>query len=207
MRRGGSRWARWGGAAAFAALLAGAGLWRLAPPRAPHAEPVTQPARGAPPETSSDKEPAPPRYRVERVEGPSGAPVEVVRAQAEPPSLAELTAHAVVPLTPEEEALLQAERVDDPGELIARTERDFRHATPETREEKERRYLLALNLATKLAPRETPGPDAQARAAQARYLQALAAEQAKWVGRSPDEQRRLQDAFKDDFFRKQGERQ
>ena len=203
MRSGGSRWARWGGAAAFVALLAGAGLWRSSSPRAPHAEPVTEPARGA----SLDKEPAPPRYRVERVQGPSGAPVEVVRAEAEPPSFAELTAHALEPLTPEEEALLQAERVDDPGELIARTERDFRQATPEVREEKERRYLLAMNLAAKLAPRETSGPDARARAVQARYLQALAAEQVKWVGLPPDEQRRLQDAFKGDFFRRQEERQ
>lgn len=207
MRSGGSRWFRGGGAAAFALLLAGAGLWRLASPTTPHAKPLTEPARGTPPEAAADKEPAPPRYRVERVEGPSGTPMEVVRAEAGPPSLAELTAHAVEPLTPEEQALLQAERVDDPGELVARTERDFRQATPQTREEKERRYLLALNLAAKLAPRVAPEPDAPAREAQARYLQALAAEQAKWAGRSPEEQRRLQDAFKDDFFRKQGERQ
>jgi hypothetical protein len=207
MRSGGSRWARWGGAVAFVALLAGAGLWRFASPRAPQAEPVAKPSPSRPVEVRSDKEPAPPRYRVERVEGPSGAPVEVARADAERTSLARFAADAVVPLTPEEEALLKAEPVDDPGELVARTERDFRQATPETREEKERRYLLALNLAAKLAPRETPGPDVQAREAQARYLQALAAEQAKWAGRPPDEQRRLQDAFKDDFFRKQGERQ
>lgn len=207
MRSGGSRWARWGGAVAFVALLAGAGLWRLSSPRVPPAEPVTEPARGAPPEASSDKEPAPTRYRVERVPGPSGTPLEVVRAERGPPSLEELTAHALEPLTPEEEALLHAERVDDPGELVARTERAFLQATPETREEKERRYLLALNLAAKLAPRESRGPDTRAREAQARYLQALAAEQAKWAGRPPDEQRRLQDAFKDDFFRREGERQ
>src|SRR3712207_6470807 len=131
MRSGGSRWARWGGAAAFAALLAGAGLWRLSAPQAPPAEPVEAPARGASSEASSEKESAPPRYRGERVQGPSGARVEVVRAQAEPTPLAEFTANALVPLTPEEEALLKAEPVDDPGELIARTERDFRLATPE----------------------------------------------------------------------------
>jgi hypothetical protein len=145
-----------------------------------------------------------PRYEVKR-EQRDGRTVEVAREQpqAEPKdAVAAFAARAVVPLTPEEEALLREERVDgDMGALISRLERDFVQATPETRDAKEKRYLAALNLSAKLAPQATPAPDEEARALQARYLTALEAEQKKWARLPPDEQRRQQDAFKDWFFR------
>jgi hypothetical protein len=192
------------GTAAFIALLAGAGLWRLASPN-----PEPQPARDVRPApvASEAQVPAPPRYQVERVEAPSGAQVEVARVDAERTRLARFAANALVPLTPEEEALLREEEdVEDLGELIARTERHFREARPEEREAKERRYLAAMNLAAKLAPPESPVPDEEAREAQARYLQALEGERARWARLPPDEQRRRQDAFKEAFFRNPGER-
>lgn len=207
MRGGASRWTRvWVGAVACTALLAGVGLWQRSPQPGAPPEPSTAQVPQLPPaEPASAKEQSAPRYRVERREAPSGVAVEVVRQDTEDAALAEFAEMAVVPLSPEEKALLAEAREDDFGALIARAERDFLHATPETREALERRYLLALNLSAKLAPVETPEPDARARAVQARYLEALAIEQEKWVGRSPDEQRHLQDAFKDDFFHKQGE--
>jgi hypothetical protein len=191
------------GAAAVIALLAGAGFWRLSSLSEPG--PTVQGA-GPSPAVPSTEAPVSQREQAERV--PASAKAEGERADAEPTSLARFAANALVPLTPEEQALLQEEEdVEDLGALIARIERDFRQATtPEEREAKERRYLAAMNLAAKLVPTETPGPDTRAREAQARFLRALEAERAKWVGLAPDEQLRRQDAFKEEFFRNEGER-
>ncbi|XXF77400.1 hypothetical protein P2318_30760 [Myxococcaceae bacterium GXIMD 01537] len=187
-------------AAGVVALLAGAGLWRLS------STPSPAPASEPPPAAHAEKAPEPPRYRVERAAGSAGTQVEVALVDAERDTLADFAARALVPLTPDEEALLREAHTDDLGELIARAEREYREAPREERDAKERRYLLAMNLAAKLATQEPDRPDAEARAVQARFLQALEAERPKWAGRSPEEQRRLQDEFKDDFFSKQGER-
>jgi hypothetical protein len=173
------------------------------PPRAP----VAVPAPEAPAVARAEPAPVPrkelpePRLQVEVARGRGGATVEVVRARAESSGLARFTAKALVPLTPDEEALLREEPVDDVAALVTRTERAFLDATPQTRAEKERRYLAALNLAAKLAaPPEPSAAEARARETDARYQRALEAERVKWRGLPPEEQARQQDAFKEWFF-------
>ena len=142
-----------------------------------------------------------PRLQVELARGHEGVAVEVARAREEPAALARFAQQALVPLTPDEEALLREEPVDDIAALVARTERAFLDATPATRAEKERRYLAALNLAAKLAAPPEPSPaDARAREVDARYQRALAAERVKWQGLPPEEQARQQETFKEWFF-------
>jgi hypothetical protein len=142
-----------------------------------------------------------PRLQVELARGSEGVAVEVASARPEPTALARFARRALVPLTPDEEALLREEAVDDLAALVARTERAFLDATPQTRAEKERRYLAALNLAAKLAaPPEPSAADARAREVDARYQRALAEEQVKWKDLPAEEQARQQDAFKEWFF-------
>ncbi|MFP2906911.1 hypothetical protein ACLESD_18075, partial [Pyxidicoccus sp. 3LFB2] len=136
--------------------------------------------------------------------------VEVARAKAEASGLARFAARALVSLTPDEEALLREEPVDDVAAPRDAHERAFLDATPATRAEKERRYLAALNLAAKLAePPASSRPsaaDARARETDARYQQALQAERGKWRELPPEEQARQQDAFKEWFFGQEASR-
>ncbi|NMO16760.1 hypothetical protein HPC49_06210 [Pyxidicoccus fallax] len=180
--------------------------WMLedAPPRpAPEGHPRREApavarAEAAPPERKDAQGPG---LQVELARGREGVTVEVARAREEPAPLARFAKQALVPLTPDEEALLREEPVDDLAALVARTERAFQDATPQTRAEKERRYLAALNLAAKLAtPPEPSAADARAREVDARYQRALAEERGKWKDLPPEEQARQQDAFKEWFF-------
>lgn len=156
---------------------------------------------GVAPAPTGAKESPEPKLHVELATTRQGATVEVASARPEPSALARFASRALVPLTPDEEALLREESVDDVAALVTRTERDFLNATPQTRAEKERRYLAALNLAAKLAAPPEPSPaDARVREVDARYQQALAEERKKWRDLSPEEQARKQDAFKEWFF-------
>ncbi|WP_164017489.1 hypothetical protein [Pyxidicoccus trucidator] len=159
-------------------------------------------ARGEAAPVSGERKDAPdPKLQVELARGSGGVTVEVARARPEDSGLARFAARALVPLTPDEEALLREEPVDDVAALVARTERAFLDATPGTRAEKERRYLAALNLAAKLAaPPEPSAAEARARETDARYQQALEAERVKWRELPSEEQARQQDAFKEWFF-------
>lgn len=142
-----------------------------------------------------------PQLQVEQVRGSEGVAVEVARARGGAPGLARFAEQALVRLTPDEEALLREEPVDDVAALVARTERAFLEATPQTRAQKERRYLAALNLAAKLAaPPEPSAVEERAREVEARYQRALAAERVKWKDLPAEEQARQQDAFKEWFF-------
>ncbi|WP_241759680.1 hypothetical protein [Pyxidicoccus parkwayensis] len=200
------------GGAVLGILMLAAGVPLLVPrwvledaPEAP--SPRASPPPSAPSVAQEGSAPAPvkdapgPHLQVELATTQQGATVEVASARAEPSALARFAARALVPLTPDEEALLREESVDDVASLVTRTERAFMDATPETRAEKERRYLAALNLAAKLAaPPEPSAADAHAREVDARYQQALAQEQVKWKGLTPEEQARRQGEFKEWFF-------
>jgi hypothetical protein len=132
--------------------------------------PSAAPRRVAPAVARGEASPAPherkdapePRLQVEHARGSGSVAVEVARARAESSGLARFAKQALVSLTPDEEALLREEPVDDVAALVARTERAFLDATPETRAQKERRYLAALSLAAKLAaspaPSDADGP-------------------------------------------------
>jgi hypothetical protein len=202
------------GGAVLGILLLAAGVPLLVPRWVLEDAPVRSGRVAAPPSVApavarSDASPAPdttkdapgPRLQVELATGSQGTVVEVARARAASPALARFAAQALVPLTPDEEALLREEPVDDVAALVTRTERAFLDATPETRAAKERRYLAALNLAAKLAaPPEPSAADARAREVDARYQQALAAERVKWKDLSPQEQAHQQEVFKEWFF-------
>lgn len=138
---------------------------------------------------------------VEQVQGPGGLTVEVATPAPATSPLTRFAKDSLVPLTPDEEALLREEPVDDLATLVTRTERAFQDASPETRARQERRYLAALNLVAKVSA--PPAEDTHARDQDARYQQALAREQAKWRDLSPEEQARAQETFKEWFF--QGE--
>lgn len=177
---------------------------RLEPQSAPRPEAPAVAAGKSPAPPAGDKDSREPRLHVEPAKGSGGVAVEVAHAKAEPPSLARFASKALVPLTPDEEALLREEAVDDLAALVARTERAFLDATPQTRAQKERRYLAALNLAAKLAaPPEPSAADARAREQEARYQRALAEEQVKWRGLPPEEQSRRHEDFKEWFFRRE----
>ncbi|MCP3105271.1 hypothetical protein LZ198_41025 [Myxococcus sp. K15C18031901] len=159
-----------------------------------------------PPSVPPKEAPAPPLV-VKQVGGGEGPSVEVVSAATELPSAAHFARDALVTLTPDEEALLREESVDDVATLVARTERAFREADVQTRERMERRYLAALNLAAKLAPPPTPSAtDAKAREVDARYQRALAQERLKWRGLSAEEQARAHAEFKEWFFQREESR-
>ncbi|WP_426755312.1 hypothetical protein [Myxococcus sp. Y35] len=145
-----------------------------------------------------------PRLHVEPAKDAAGRAAQVVRPREDAPDWERFAARAMVPLTPDELALLREEQVEDLAALVARTERDFMEATPETRAAKERRYLAALNLVAKLTPpSEDSAADRRARDVDARYQRALAVEREKWRALPPEEQARQQDAFKEAFFRKE----
>jgi hypothetical protein len=195
------------GGAVLGILLLAAGVPLLVPRWVLEDASVAAPPSVAPAVARSDASPAPDatkdapdlRLQVELATGSQGTVVEVARARATSPALARFA--ALVPLTPDEEALLREESVDDVAALVARTERAFMDATPETRAAKERRYLAALNLAAKLAaPPEPSSADARAREVDSLYQQALAAERVKWKDLSAEEQARQQEVFKEWFF-------
>ncbi|QDE93209.1 hypothetical protein BHS06_31825 [Myxococcus xanthus] len=143
-----------------------------------------------------------PRLHVEPAKDDAGRAVQVASLRDEAPEWERFAARALVPLTPDERALLQEEPVDDLAVLVTRTERAFMDATPEARVEKERRYLAALNLVAKLATLPEPSAeDLRAREVDARYQQALTVEQVKWRSLPPEEKARQHDAFKEAFFR------
>lgn len=142
-----------------------------------------------------------PVLQVEQVQGPAGLTVEVATPAPTTSPLTRFAKDALVPLTPDEEALLREEPVDDLATLVTRTERAFQEASPEARALQERRYLAALNLVAKLSA--PPPEDTHAGDQDARYQQALAREKAKWRDLAPEEQARAQETFKEWFF--QGE--
>lgn len=161
-------------------------------------------ARGEAAPTAPERKDAPgARPQVEQVKGRGGLAVDVVRAGGAPSTLARFAERALVPLTPDEEALLREEPVEDVAALVTRTERAYLDATPDTRAQKERRYLAALNLAAKLAqaPSEPSAQETRTQETDARYQRALAAERVKWKELPPEEQVRQQEAFKEWFFR------
>lgn len=196
------------GGAVLGILLLAAGVPLLVPrwvlesaPARGVPEAALQPVSPPPAPIESKDAPPGPRLQVERATGSQGAVVEVASARAGSPAPARFAAQVLVPLTPDEEALLREEPVDDVAALVTRTERAFLDATPDTRAAKERRYLAALNLAAKLAAPPEPSPaDARAREVDARYQRALAAERVKWQGLPPEEQARQQETFKEWFF-------
>ncbi|MFY2563507.1 hypothetical protein ACN469_38295 [Corallococcus terminator] len=164
-----------------------------------HREPTQVARLEAPPVPRKDS--PEPVLHVEQVQGPDGLTVEVATPAPATSPLTRFAKDALVSLTPDEEALLREEPVDDLATLVTRTERAFQEASPETRARQERRYLAALNLVAKLSG--VPKEDAHARDEDARYQRALAREQAKWSGLSPEERARAQETFKEWFF--QGE--
>ncbi|QDE86194.1 hypothetical protein [Myxococcus xanthus] len=180
-------------------MLVGAGASWLVPQWALGKE-------GTPPEVartpaSPPKVAAGPRFHVEPAKDDTGRAVQVASLRYETPEWERFAARALVPLTPDELALLQEEPVDDLAVLVTRTERAFMDATPEARVVKERRYLAALNLVAKLAtPPEPSAEDLRAREVDARYQQALTVEQVKWRSLPPEEKSRQHDAFKEAFF-------
>ncbi|MFP2929874.1 hypothetical protein ACLESO_32710 [Pyxidicoccus sp. 3LG] len=180
------------------------GAVRREPEAAPHSVAPSVARAQAVPTPLEAKDTPGPRPHVEHVKGSTGASVEVVRAAGAPTSLARFAEQALVKLTPDEEALLREEPVDDLAALVTRTERAYQDATPETRAEKERRYLSALNLSAKLAAPPAPSAlDDRARETEARYQRELAAERVKWKDLPPEEQARQQEAFKEWFFRRE----
>ncbi|MCE9670736.1 hypothetical protein LY474_23285 [Myxococcus stipitatus] len=165
------------------------------------------PAKPPPVPTEPPKEPSAPPPVVRQVGGAGGPSVEVVSAPSERPSRPNFAREALVTLTPDEEALLREEAVDDVATLVARTERAFREADGPSRERMERRYLAALNLAAKLAAPPPPSEaDERAREVDARYQRALAEERLKWKDLSPEAQARAHDAFKEWFFQREESR-
>ncbi|AKF83903.1 hypothetical protein MFUL124B02_38795 [Myxococcus fulvus 124B02] len=183
------------------AVLVTLGICVSVPPgrEAPAAEP--SPVATSPVMKDLPKSTPEPALRVEQVKGASGATVQVAGLAPADSALARFAKDALVPLTAEEQALLREESVDDLSALVARTERAFLDATPESRARLERRYHAALDLAAKLSA--PLAENAQAREVDARYRQALAREQEKWRELSPEERSRAQDTFKEWFF--QGE--
>ncbi|MFP2962282.1 hypothetical protein ACLEPN_32000 [Myxococcus sp. 1LA] len=180
-------------------LLVGAGTsllvprWVFANEGAPREAART---RAAPPKVAAE-----PRFHVEPATADTGSLAQVVRSRDEATDWERFAARALVPLTPDELALLREEPVDDLAVLVVRTERAFMDAAPEERAEKERRYLAALNLVAKLAtPPEPSAADLRARDIDARYQQALTVERTKWRSLPPDEQARQHDAFKEAFY-------
>ncbi|WP_043710171.1 hypothetical protein [Corallococcus macrosporus] len=152
--------------------------------------------RASPPKVAAE-----PRFHVEPATADTGSMALVVRKHDEAKDWERFAARALVPLTPDELAVLREEPVDDLAVLVARTERAFMDAAPGERAEKERRYLAALNLVAKLAtPPEPSAADLRARDVDARYQQALTVERVKWRSLPPEEQARQHDAFKESFF-------
>lgn len=178
------------------AVLVTLGICVSVPPgrEAPVAEPL--PVMNDTPKSTPE-----PVLRVEQVKGAGGAMVQVAGPAPADSALTRFAKDALVPLTAEEQALLREESVDDLSALVARTERAFLDATPETRVRLERRYHAALDLVAKLSA--PLAEDARAREVDARYQQALAREQEKWRELPPEERARAQDTFKEWFF--QGE--
>lgn len=180
-------------------MLVGAGASLLVPRWAlgnQGAPPAVARTPAAPPKVAAE-----PRLRVESAKDDTGRAVQVARLHDEAPELERFSARALVPLTPEELAVLREEPVDDLAVLVTRTERAFMDATPATRAEKERRYLAALNLVAKLStPPESSAADLRARDVDTRYQQALTVEQVKWRSLPPEERLRQHDAFKEAFF-------
>ncbi len=147
---------------------------------------------------------AAPRFHAEPAKDESRGGVPLVSPRTASPDWEEFAARALIPLTPDELAVLREEKVDDLAALVARTERAFMDATPQTRAERERRYLAALNLAAKLAtPPEPSAADARAKDVDARYRRALDEAREKWQALPPEEQARQHDAFKEAFFQKE----
>ncbi|AKQ63259.1 hypothetical protein A176_000171 [Myxococcus hansupus] len=147
---------------------------------------------------------AAPRFHAEPAKDAPSGTVQVAGPRTTSPDWEQFAARALIPLTPDELAVLREERVDDLAALVARTERAFMEATPQTRAERERRYLAALNVAAKLAtPPEPSAADARAKDVDARYRRALEREREKWRTLSPEEQARQHDAFKEAFFQKE----
>ncbi|MCY1000573.1 hypothetical protein OWM54_25845 [Myxococcus sp. MISCRS1] len=186
------------------AVLVTLGICVSVPPgrrEAPAAEPLA--VATSPSSVTKDPPKAMPEpvLRVEQVKGAGGATVQVAGLVPPDSALARFAKDALVPLTAEEQALLREESVDDLSALVARTERAFMDATPETRARLERRYHAALDLVAKLSA--PLAEDARAREVDARYRQALAREQEKWRELSPEDRARAQDTFKEWFF--QGE--
>ncbi|MCP3059322.1 hypothetical protein LXT21_11110 [Myxococcus sp. K38C18041901] len=185
------------------AVLVSLGICVSVPPgrEAPAAEPLPVATPPSPVMKDPPKAMPEPALRVEQVKGAAGATVQVAGLAPADSALTRFAKEALVPLTAEEQALLREESVDDLSALVARTERAFLDATPETRARLERRYLAALDLVAKLSA--PPTEDTRAREVDARYRQALAREQEKWRELSPEERARAQDTFKEWFF--QGE--
>lgn len=161
-----------------------------------HQEPAEVARPGDPRKDSPE-----PVLHLEQVQGPDGLTVQVASSTPATSPLTRFAKDALVALTPDEEALLREEPVDDLAALVTRTERAFQDASPQTRARQEQRYLAALNLVAKLSA--PPPDDARARDEDARYQRALAEEQVKWRGLSPGERERAQETFKEWFF--QGE--
>ncbi|MFY1831800.1 hypothetical protein ACN47A_38150 [Myxococcus fulvus] len=185
------------------AVLVTLGICVSVPPgrEAPAVEAAPMSTAPSPVKADSPKSVPEPVLRVEQVKGSGGATVQVASLAPADSALTRFAKDALVPLTTEEQALLREESVDDLSALVARTERAFLDATPETRARLERRYHAALDLVAKLSA--PPAEDARAREVDARYRQALAREQEKWREHSPEERARAQDTFKEWFF--QGE--
>lgn len=114
----------------------------------------------------------------------------------------ENTATGAAPeLSEEEQSVLRDHSLDELPHLIAQAEQSYREARAADRSEAQRRYLVLLNLASKVVANDGPSPSEALVARQQQYLAARESEQQRIAQLPPAEQQKRLAAFKENFFR------